>query len=149
VADVELSLVLDEEPAEVDIEALEQGLDEHALPITGSRGFVPIAYYLRDSQGRTRGGVLAKLNWNWLFIDTLWVDKSLRSQGEGSRLLEAIEDYGRRQGCESVHLDTFSFQARPFYESHGYEVFATLDDYPTGHSRYYLRKRLSESSQFL
>ena len=141
-----LELVLDEAPDDREVEVLEKGLDDHALLTTGSRGFVPVAIYLRDTHGTTKGGVLAKLNWNWLFIDTLWVDESLRGCGAGSRLLIAAEDYGRRRGCTSVHLDTFSFQARPFYESHGYKVFATLEEYPTGHSRHYLRKRLSEAN---
>ncbi|MDP3936617.1 MAG: hypothetical protein Q8R92_00595 [Deltaproteobacteria bacterium] len=44
--------------------------------------------------------------------------------------------------CAHAHLDTFSYQARPFYERHGYTLFATLDDYPPGHKRYFLRKAL-------
>jgi uncharacterized protein (DUF924 family) len=40
-------------------------------------------------------------------------------------------------------LETTSFEARPFYEKRGYEVFATLDDYPPGHSKFFLRKRLT------
>jgi hypothetical protein len=43
-------------------------------------------------------------------------------------------------------LDTFSFQARGFYEKLGYCVFGTLDDYPPGHSRFYLTKRLAGST---
>ena len=50
-----------------------------------------------------------------------------------------------RRGCKGAYLDTFSYQARPFYEKLGYEVFGTLDDYPTGHQRFYMRKRLSEA----
>jgi len=37
-------------------------------------------------------------------------------------------------------LDTFSFQARPFYERHGYECFGELRDHPPGHSHYFMRK---------
>jgi endonuclease/exonuclease/phosphatase (EEP) superfamily protein YafD len=47
-----------------------------------------------------------------------------------------------RQGFSVL---TFSFQARPFYEKFGYEVFATLEDYPPGHRKYFLRKALGDS----
>jgi len=57
-------------------------------------------------------------------------------------LLRATEDEGRRLGSHSAYLDTFSFQARPFYERHGYEVFGTLEDFPVGQQRYFLRKAL-------
>ena len=47
-----------------------------------------------------------------------------------------------RRGCASAYLDTFDFQARPFYERLGYQLFGQLDDFPPGGSRYFLRKRL-------
>jgi hypothetical protein len=54
-----------------------------------------------------------------------------------------IEDVGRARGCTHAHLDTFSYQARPFYEHHGYELFATLDEYPPGQQRFFMRKSLA------
>ena len=39
-------------------------------------------------------------------------------------------------------MDTFSFQARPFYEKLGYRVFGQLPDYPRGQTRYFLAKAL-------
>ena len=30
----------------------------------------------------------------------------------------------------------------PFYEGRGYEVFGTLDDYPKGHKKFFLKKKL-------
>ncbi|MGL4930048.1 MAG: GNAT family N-acetyltransferase, partial [Plesiomonas sp.] len=38
--------------------------------------------------------------------------------------------------------DTFSFQARPFYEKQGYRSVMTLTDSPIHHERYYLTKTL-------
>ncbi len=46
------------------------------------------------------------------------------------------------RGCTYAHLNTFSYQARPFYEKRGYEVFAELDDYPKGHQRVFMKKCL-------
>lgn len=38
-------------------------------------------------------------------------------------LILALEQAARERGCTHAHLDTFSFQARPFYEKLGYELF--------------------------
>ena len=78
----------------------------------------------------------------WVYIKLLWVDAALRGQGHGTRLLVRMEEEAVRLGCRNAHLDTYSFEARPFYEKNGYEVFATLDDFPPGHKKHFLRKRL-------
>jgi hypothetical protein len=44
----------------------------------------------------------------------------------------------RERGCHSAWLDTFSFQARGFYEKRGYEEFGQLD-YPPDHHRHLCR----------
>jgi GNAT superfamily N-acetyltransferase len=98
---------------------------------------------VRDADGSLRGGISGVVNWNWLHVQLVWVDASLRHGGLGSKLLRAFEAAGMERGCRMAHLDTFSYQARPFYERHGYELFATLEDYPPGQSRYFLKKTLA------
>ena len=136
------AIVIEEDPDPLDIDALGTGLREHSQPITTVPGFKPLAVFARDDAGTVLGGIFALHNWNWLQINYVWVAEPLRGTGLGHRLLVAIEDAGRARGCTRAHLDTFSFQARPFYERHGYEVFGTLDDYPPGEQRFYLRKTL-------
>jgi GNAT superfamily N-acetyltransferase len=137
-----VALTVETEPAERDIAALANGLTDHALPTTGRAGFVPLAVFARDAGGALVGGVSGTVNWNWLHVALFWIAESERRTGLGSRLLIAIEAAAVERGCAHAHLDTFSYQARPFYERHGYVLFATLDDYPPGQSRYFLRKAL-------
>jgi len=130
------------EPTEAETSLLGQGLNQHAIENLEQDGFDPIAVFIRDSDGTIVGGVSGYLNWNWLQVSLLWVDKTLRGNGYGQQLMARIEAVGREHGCARAHVDTFSFQARSFYESMGYVVFATLDDYPPGHARHYLQKAL-------
>lgn len=101
-----------------------------------------LCYVLEAPDGKHVGGVIGVTYWNWLFVELMWLDESLRGQGYGSQLLTAAEDEARLRGAEYSYLDTFSFQAPEFYKKHGYEVFGTLEDFPPGHRRYFMTKRL-------
>jgi GNAT superfamily N-acetyltransferase len=138
----DLELSIETQPASRDIDALGRGLSEHALPTTGAPGFRPLAAFARDESGVLVGGVYGQVNWNWLQISLFWISTERRHRGLGSRLLQAIEAAALERGCTHSHLDTFSYQARPFYERHGYRVFAILEEYPPGHQRIFLRKPL-------
>ena len=79
-------------------------------------------------------------------IDGLWIDDALRGQGLGRQLLLRSEAIAVARGCRGAWLGTFDFQARGFYERHGYRVFAALPDFPAGHTHYHLRKDLGSTS---
>jgi GNAT superfamily N-acetyltransferase len=102
----------------------------------------PVKFVARDSKGVVVGGILGQTRWRWLYVAKLWVDERARGHGLGTRLIAAAEDLARSRGCTDVSLDTFDYQARPFYEKLGYELFGTLEGYPPDSRQYYLRKRL-------
>ena len=108
----------------------------------GPSGEQSVKFIARDSTGTVVGGILGHTRWRWLYIAKLWVDERARGRGLGTRLMAAAEDVARSRGCTDVSLDTFDYQARPFYEMLGYELFGTLEGYPPGSRQYYLRKRL-------
>jgi GNAT superfamily N-acetyltransferase len=72
----------------------------------------------------------------------LWVAETLRRKGIGRQLLARAEEFAVQNDCRHIHLDTFDFQARGFYEKNGFNVFGTIEDYPIGQKRYYLIKKL-------
>ena len=102
----------------------------------------PVKFVARDADGNVVGGLLGHTRWRWLYIAKLWIDATVRGQGIGTKLMAAAEELARSRGCTDVSLDTFDFQARPFYERLGYELFGTLEGYPPDSRQYYLRKSL-------
>jgi GNAT superfamily N-acetyltransferase len=94
---------------------------------------------------RVTGGLWGVSYYDWLFIDLLVVPEALRGQGLGTRLLRQAEEIARARNCIGMWLDTFSFQARPFYERFGFRVFGEIPEYPPGHSRFFMMKRFDDA----
>jgi GNAT superfamily N-acetyltransferase len=112
---------------------------------TGDDAYTPLVISLRDDKGNVVGGLIGSYLWGWLKIESFSMEPSLRGRGFGTRLLLAAENDARGRGCLNIWVDTYSFQARPFYERFGYEVFGELGDYPPGHTLYFMRKRLEST----
>ncbi len=104
--------------------------------------FHSLTLFVRDGHGTVVGGLLGGTIWYWLYVDILWLSDELRGHGYGSRLLAEAERLAIERGCVGAHLDTMSFQARAFYERHGYTVYGVLDNFPPGHRKYLLQKPL-------
>jgi GNAT superfamily N-acetyltransferase len=104
----------------------------------------PVAVLLKDpAVGAVIGGLWGRTAWSWLHMDTLYVPPAMRGAGIGSALVRRAEEEALRRGCRGAWLDTFSFQAREFYERLGYRVFGTIEDQPPGHARHFLQKPLT------
>lgn len=68
-----------------------------------------------------------------------------KSKLSDAHLMNVIEQSAAERGCESVYLDTFDFQALPFYEKLGFKVFCTLENFPKGHKRIFVKKEISDA----
>ena len=104
--------------------------------------FEGIGRKIQDDNGEPIAAGFAGVNfWNIAFVEMLWVDEPHRNQGIGSRLLSDIEQETKRNGAHVVMIDARDWNV-DFFKKCGYTVYCTLEDYPNGHSKYKLQKRL-------
>ena len=140
--DAGVTIALEAEPAADVRDAVLAGLRAHNRRHAEPPDFAPLVLSARDDDGALVGGLVGETGWRWLHVALLWVREDRRGRGVGRRLLHAAEDEAAARGCRHAFLDTFDFQARPFYEREGYAVFGVQEDFPPGHTRYYLRRAL-------
>jgi GNAT superfamily N-acetyltransferase len=132
---------VEDAPSEADVELLPNALEafnESRWP--GHQQWRPLAVFAREGE-RIVAGLARETYSGWLFIRYLWVSDALRRTGIGQELMGGAEARALERGCQSAWVDTFSFQAPDFYRKLCYEVFGELD-YPPGHKRIFLQKRL-------
>jgi GNAT superfamily N-acetyltransferase len=135
-------ITLEADPTEADMDFFSHLRDFNVARVGESR-HSPLTLFARDADGNILGGLRGVTHWGWLYVSMLVVHEDARGQGWGSRLLFEAEAEAIRRGCRHAYLDTFDYQARPFYEKHGYTLFGTLDDFPPpGHQRFFLKKTL-------
>ena len=77
--------------------------------------------------GKLVGGATGIIQFDWYFLEELWIDEKYRNKHIGTML---------------IRMETWNFQARGFYEKNGYEVYAQFEDCPPGTIEYFLKKKL-------
>lgn len=146
-ANDELVLTSEPHPEAADVGIVRDGLLAFNVEHVGRKPqSSSINLFLRNSAGQVIGGLLGGSRWGWLYINKLWIQDEYRKRGEGSRLLRTAEAEAIAAGCTDAVVDTFSFQARGFYERHGYEIYATLEGFPPGHRQLFFHKSLIKQS---
>ncbi len=134
-----------EEEAEYIEEQADRVFDTIAPPEEGAeeKEFV---YKVTGEKGSLLGGcILAVDDRKTASIFDLWVEKAYRRQGIASALIQEAEKKARELGCYLAMVGTFDFQAKSFYENHGYMVKDTMMGVPKGHEHYFMTKRLDRT----
>ena len=117
-------------------------VDNYNVAITGQAEWYPVAFFLKEENGEVLGGLLGDIWGAWLHVRALAVAAPARGRGFGRELMKRAELYALECGCTDAFLDTFSFQARPFYEKLAYRVFGMLENHPAGYQHYLMTKQL-------
>ena len=89
------------------------------------------------------GGAVGSLLYQGFHISGLAVPEQLRGQGYGSKLMRAIEEVAISLGAKTITVNTQNYEAADFYPKLGYQLFATLDDWPiVGGVKHYFYKKV-------
>ena len=119
-----------------------KGLDAFNIRAAGPYADSEFIIVVRDAKGEVRGGFWVEVYYESAFLKWAWTHEKLRGKGIGRALMEGAEAEAKRRGAVNLWLDTFSYQARPFYEKLGYAVFGTLKYGRPGVERYWMSKDL-------
>lgn len=96
-----------------------------------------------DANGEVVAALAGRTFGNWFYLESFWLSETERGKGTGSAMLAQAEYNAKLRGCRFVVLDTLEFQAKPFYQRHGYQVVWTQQDYPfAGGAKYFMTKEL-------
>jgi len=88
------------------------------------------------------GGLWALSLWASFYIGLVVTPEGARGVGLGSELMRQAEDEAVLRGCRHMWLDTYAFQARPFYERFGFEVFGQIEGPAPMFPRFFMQKIL-------
>ncbi|MCV9878579.1 GNAT family N-acetyltransferase [Brenneria izbisi] len=102
----------------------------------------PLFLNIKNAAGHIVAGLVARTWWSALEIQYLWVSEAHRKTGLGGQLMKQAEEAALKRGCHLAYVDTFSFQARGFYQKLGYREYGSLPGYAHRHTRHYLSKAI-------
>lgn len=128
--------------ARKDLQFVWRGLRRFNRQVVSDRPYAHFLVEARSARGTLLGGLQGVVYYQWLFVANFFLSERIRRGGTGAKLLAEAERHAQSLGCHGVWLDTFAWQARPFYEKQGYSVFGSLPNYPTGHARWFMMKSL-------
>ena len=101
----------------------------------------PLGAFAHDERGAVIGGAIGRTWGECCELQQLWVRPDLRGSGLGTALMRRFEAGAAARGCSTFYLETWSFQARPFYERFGYAVAHELGGFAPGMVKYLMLRR--------
>lgn len=138
-----VDIVLSTSPTDDMYDAIVGPLVDYNTRVAGPSRKELIALLLKEPKAkRPVGGLWGQFGYDWLFVELLVVPEHLRGGGYGTKLMQEAERIAMDRGAAGIWLDTFSFQARGFYEKLGFSVFGELPGHPRGGARYFMSKTL-------
>lgn len=132
-------------PNKKDIDSIYQGL------VDFNEAFVPnirnenIALFVRGTDDEIQGGLVAIVLGEALRVEYFWLSEEIRGVGVGSSMINRLVEEVNNRELHGIYLDTYSFQAADFYQSHGFKEVGRYPDFPVKNvDKIFLCKRLDD-----
>lgn len=122
--------------------AVDGGLGDYNDSRAPLGNVMPLAVAARVENGRVIGGAIGRTWGACCELQQLWVAGVYRGQHIGSGLMQRFEAHAQERGCRIFYLETFSFQAQPFYAALGYRTIARIDGFPDAIAKFLMQKTL-------
>jgi len=140
-SDITYDLPITFSPSQIDVRMVNRGLRDYCEQYVDCTSQL-LNGFIRRTNGEIVGGIIGSTYWDWYDLRYFWIADELRGKGYGKQLLQLAEAECRQRGVTGIVCDTADFQALPFYQSQGFEVFGTLSNRPPKHTSYFLQKLL-------
>jgi ribosomal protein S18 acetylase RimI-like enzyme len=123
-------------------EILYHEISDNAFQAKGLPPIRPFSIFIKDAKDKVVGGASGTILYGSLYIDSLWIAKTLRHQGWGTKLMNEAEKIGIENSALFVTLNTMDWEALPFYQKLGYSIEFTREGYAKDSKMFMLRKTL-------
>lgn len=100
------------------------------------------SFAMESIEGQFIAGISGFHYYGCFYIDLLFVAEEARGRGYGCILMQKAEQLAKKRQCLFMAVNTMDFEAKPFYEKHGFSTEFTREGFEKGSVMYYMRKTL-------
>ena len=122
---------------------VDQGLGDFNAAAAPLHEVRPMSCFARSDSGQVLGGAVGRRWGRCCELQQLWVEPTARGKGLGAQLMRAFEAQAVRHECDTLYLETYSFQVPGFYAALGYTVTHEHAVYPHGIVKFMMVKRFA------
>lgn len=119
-----------------------RGISEYAFQEKNLPPIQPFSVFIKNQKQVILGGVSGVIFYGSLYVDSLWIDKAIRDQGWGTKLMGEAEKIGIERGSKFVTLNTMDWEGLAFYQKLGYSIEFIREGYDENSKMFMLRKNL-------
>ena len=123
-----------------------QGISDYAHEMKNQTPGKSFAFFIKDELSNLKGGIFGYIFYDCLYVDLLYIDKSLRGMKYGTRLMNEAELLAIKNNCHFMTVNTMDWEAPEFYKKLGFYVEFERKGYAKNSTFYFLRKNLDVSS---